>query len=92
MNETLQREAIEENDISSQISLDVTLNQASQLKAENQPAVAIMLPTYREAQNIESLIRDIQKLNLNSSIIVIDDSSPDRTADIVRQLQKEYSN
>jgi dolichol-phosphate mannosyltransferase len=51
-----------------------------------------MLPTYREAQNIENLIRDIQKLDLNSFIIVIDDSSPDGTANIVRQLQKEYDN
>ena len=92
MNETLQCEAMKEKNVPSQISLDVTLNQGSQLKAENQPAVAIMLPTYREAQNIESLIRDIQKLNLNSSIIVIDDSSPDGTADIVRKLQREYDN
>ena len=51
-----------------------------------------MLPTYREAQNIESLIRDIQKLNLNSLILVIDDSSPDGTPQIVRRLQKEYDN
>jgi dolichol-phosphate mannosyltransferase len=92
VNETLQREATEEKNIPSQIALDVTLTQASQLKFKSQPTVAIMLPTYREAQNIESLIRDIQKLNLNSSIIVIDDSSPDGTADIVRQLQKEYNN
>jgi dolichol-phosphate mannosyltransferase len=92
VNETLQREAIEENDIPSKIALGVTLNQASQLKIKHQPTVAIMLPTYREAQNIESLIQDIQKLNLNSSIIVIDDSSPDGTADTVRKLQKEYNN
>jgi dolichol-phosphate mannosyltransferase len=92
VNETIQYEATEEKNIPSQITLDVTLNHASQLKVENQPTVAIMLPTYREAQNIENLIRDIQKLNLNSSIIVIDDSSPDGTADIVRKLQKEYNN
>jgi dolichol-phosphate mannosyltransferase len=88
VNETLQREAMKEKNIPSQIALDVTLNQASQLKIKHQPTVAIMLPTYREAQNIGSLIRDIQKLNLNSSIIVIDDSSPDGTADIVRKLQE----
>jgi dolichol-phosphate mannosyltransferase len=83
---------MKEKNIPSQITLDVTLNQTSQLKIKHQPTVAIMLPTYREAQNIESLIRDIQKLKLHSSIIVIDDSSPDGTADIVRKLQKEYDN
>ena len=92
MNETLPREAIEEKSIPAQIALGVTLNQTAKLKIKDQPSVAIMLPTYREAQNIENLIRDIQKLNLNSSIIIIDDSSPDGTADIVRQLQKEYDN
>jgi dolichol-phosphate mannosyltransferase len=92
VNETLQREAVEEKGIFSQIPLDVALNQASQLKIKSQPTVAVMLPTYREAQTIESLIRDIQALSLNSLIVVIDDSSPDGTADIVRQLQKEYPN
>jgi dolichol-phosphate mannosyltransferase len=56
------------------------------------PTVAIMLPTYREAQNIESLIREIQSLSLNSLVLVVDDSSPDGTANIVRRLQKEYDN
>jgi dolichol-phosphate mannosyltransferase len=92
VNETQRREAIEEGGGPEQTAIDVTLNQASRLKIKNQPAVAVMLPTYREAQNIESLIRDVEKLNLNSSIIVIDDSSPDGTADIVRRLQKEYDN
>jgi dolichol-phosphate mannosyltransferase len=92
VNETLQGEAIEEKSVLSQITPDITLDEALQLKINNQPTVAIVLPTYREAQNIESLIRDIQKLKLNSLIVVIDDSSPDGTADIVRQLQKEYNN
>jgi dolichol-phosphate mannosyltransferase len=92
VNETLQREAVEEKAILSRIPSDVALNQAPQLKIKTQPSVAMILPTYREAQNIERLIRDIQALSLNSLIVVIDDSSPDGTADIVRQLQKEYPN
>lgn len=93
MNETLPRGALQENGFS-QIALDITLKKekTSQLTMESQPSIAVMLPTYREAQNIENLIRDIQKLNLNCTIVVIDDSSPDGTADIVRQLQKEYDN
>jgi len=52
-------------------------------------SVAVMLPTYNEAENIENLINDIQSLNLDLTIAVIDDSSPDGTADIVRKLQKK---
>jgi dolichol-phosphate mannosyltransferase len=54
--------------------------------------VGVILPTYCEAQNIGKLIHEIEGLNLNSSLLVIDDSSIDRTADIVRKLQKRYDN
>lgn len=54
--------------------------------------VAILLPTYCEADNVESLICTIENLKINSTIIVIDDSSPDGTGNIVEKLQKEYSN
>jgi len=53
-------------------------------------SVAVMLPTYNEAENIESLIREIEDLNLDLTITVIDDSSPDGTASIAQKLQKEY--
>lgn len=54
--------------------------------------VAILLPTYCEAENIEGLIRTIENLEIAAKIIVIDDSSPDGTGKIVENLQKEYSN
>ncbi len=54
--------------------------------------IGVILPTYCEAQNIEGLITDIEKLPLDTSILVIDDSSPDKTAEIVRNLQKKYGN
>lgn len=54
--------------------------------------VGLILPTYREAENIASLIDEIENLNLNTSILVIDDSSPDGTAEIVKNLQKKYDN
>jgi dolichol-phosphate mannosyltransferase len=54
--------------------------------------VGILLPTYCEAANISKLIHEIESLNLNCSILVIDDSSPDGTADLVRNLRKEYGN
>ncbi|MFQ6127146.1 MAG: polyprenol monophosphomannose synthase [Candidatus Heimdallarchaeota archaeon] len=55
-------------------------------------SVAVILPTYCEAENIESLIREIQGLRLDLLIAVVDDSSPDGTADIVEGLQQEYGN
>ena len=54
--------------------------------------IGVILPTYCEAQNIEKLIAEIEALPLNASILVIDDSSPDGTADAVRKLQSQYSN
>jgi dolichol-phosphate mannosyltransferase len=54
--------------------------------------IGIILPTYCEAANIEKLILELENSNLNVSILVIDDSSPDGTADLVRKLQSKYSN
>jgi len=56
------------------------------------PEIGIILPTYREADNISKLIEDIEDLKLNASILVIDDSSPDETAKIVQEKQSKYSN
>jgi len=60
----------------------------SSLKSE----IGLILPTYCEASNIEKLVGDIENLSLDVRILVIDDSSPDGTADIVRMLQKKYAN
>ena len=54
--------------------------------------VGVILPTYREAENIANLIEEIENLPLNTSILVIDDASPDRTAEVVKNLQKKYGN
>ena len=54
--------------------------------------VGILLPTYCEAANIGKLIYEIENLGLNVSILVIDDSSPDGTAALVRSLNDKYGN
>jgi len=54
--------------------------------------IGVILPTYSEAQNIANLIAEIEALPLRISILVIDDSSPDKTADEVKTLQKKYPN
>ena len=45
--------------------------------------VGIILPTYCEAENIADIIHAIERLKLNSTLLVVDDSSPDETQDIV---------
>ena len=52
----------------------------------------VILPTYCEAVNIGQIIQEIEGLKQKISILVIDDSSPDGTANVVRSLQKKYNN
>lgn len=54
--------------------------------------VGVILPTYKEAENISRLIDDITDLSIDASILVIDDSSPDGTAKVVQEKQKSRSN
>jgi dolichol-phosphate mannosyltransferase len=54
--------------------------------------IGLILPTYCEASNIEKLVGNIESLNLDLRLLIIDDSSPDGTATMVRQLQKKYKN
>jgi dolichol-phosphate mannosyltransferase len=54
--------------------------------------IGIILPTYREADSIANIIDEIENLNLNTSILIIDDSSPDKTAKIIQEKQKKYHN
>jgi len=50
----------------------------------------IIIPTYNEKENIEKIIRKVFSLEKSFHILIIDDGSPDGTADIVKSLQKEY--
>ena len=49
----------------------------------------IVIPTYNEAQNAPILIRRVLKHIPDSEILVIDDGSPDGTAEVVERLQKD---
>ncbi len=51
----------------------------------------VIIPTYNEKENIEKIIRSIFSLETIFEILIIDDGSPDGTADIVKGLQKEFS-
>jgi len=62
------------------------------LETEQQhPDFAIILPTYCEAESIRNLIEDIKVLT-NAYIIVVDDSSPDGTSEIVKKLMDMHEN
>ncbi len=50
----------------------------------------VVIPTYNEKDNIEAILRYVFNLQLGYHILVVDDSSPDGTGDIVRQLQSEF--
>lgn len=51
----------------------------------------VIIPTFNEKENIEAIIRAVMALQQDFHILVVDDSSPDGTADIVRRLQEEFS-
>jgi len=50
----------------------------------------VIIPTYNEKENIEAIIRKVFSLEGGYHTLIIDDGSPDGTADIVKRLQKEY--
>ena len=50
----------------------------------------IIIPTYNEKENIENIIRKVFSLEKDFHILVIEDGSPDRTANIVKSLQTEF--
>ena len=51
----------------------------------------VIIPTYNEKENIEAIVRKVFSLGQQYHILVVDDGSPDGTADIIRGLQKEFS-
>ena len=50
----------------------------------------VIIPTYNEKENIERICRKVFSLDGEYHILVIDDGSPDGTADIVKGLQQEF--
>lgn len=52
----------------------------------------VIIPTYKEKENIEAMVKAISCLPIKFDILIIDDNSPDGTADIVKSLQISYHN
>lgn len=52
----------------------------------------VIIPTYNERENVATVIKKLSSLNMGVDILVVDDNSPDGTAEIVKGLQKECKN
>lgn len=55
----------------------------------NDKNLAVVIPTFNEAENIGELIRYIKSIHKNSTIIIVDDNSPDKTSELVKDLQNK---
>ncbi len=53
--------------------------------------VVIVIPTYNEVENIQSIIEAVLALPIATDILVVDDNSPDGTAALVQDLSNRYS-
>lgn len=50
----------------------------------------IIIPTYNERENLEKMVRKVFSLKKDFHLLIVDDNSPDGTAGIVKDLQKEF--
>lgn len=48
----------------------------------------IVIPTYNERENIPPLIMEVMQQQLNVDFLIVDDSSPDGTGQVVQEIQK----
>jgi dolichol-phosphate mannosyltransferase len=51
----------------------------------------VIIPTYNEKDNVEAIIRAVFDLNTGFHVLIVDDGSPDGTAQIVKNLMQEYN-
>jgi dolichol-phosphate mannosyltransferase len=52
----------------------------------------VIIPTYNEIENIETIIRAVFSLHKPFDVLIVDDNSPDQTAAKVVLLQSEFKN
>ena len=58
--------------------------------------ISIIIPTYNESENIVNMIHALEDMfsnnSINGEIIVVDDDSPDNTANLAKGMMQEYDN
>lgn len=52
----------------------------------------VITPTYNEKENIENIIRKVFSLDKEFDMLIVEDNSPDGTAEIVKRLMEEFPN
>jgi dolichol-phosphate mannosyltransferase len=52
----------------------------------------VIIPTYNEIANIEKMLETLNRLHPDLNVLIIDDGSPDGTANIVKDFQKKKQN
>lgn len=50
----------------------------------------VVTPTYNEKENIENIIRKVMSLPIGAHMLIVEDNSPDGTANIVKRLMGEF--
>jgi dolichol-phosphate mannosyltransferase len=52
----------------------------------------VIIPTYNEIENIEKIIRKVFSLKQSFDVLIVEDNSPDGTANVVKKLMLEFPN
>jgi dolichol-phosphate mannosyltransferase len=52
----------------------------------------VIIPTYNEVENISKMIEQVLSYSTGYDMLIVDDGSPDGTANVVKELQKKYTN
>src|SRR5438552_2498837 len=53
------------------------------------PAVAVVVPTYNEVENVRPLIARLRSLPTDPLVVIVDDNSPDGTGDVVAEIASQ---
>ena len=51
----------------------------------------VIIPTYNEIENIEAIIKAVFALKTDFHVLIVDDNSPDGTANFVKKMQAQHS-
>lgn len=59
-------------------------------EAESKHDSVVIIPTYNEKENVENIINAVFDLPVDFDVLIIDDNSPDGTADIVESMRQKW--
>ncbi len=63
-----------------------------EMETTGMPQLAIVLPTYNEAENLGPLVRELESLDLDFHLLIVDDNSQDGTRQLAQELSAEFQN